>query len=364
MENKKRVLLVAANDLGNSGVPAVFMSIVRNLSDRYVFDIIITRENYYYRDEFLSFGGKIFLVKEREYKNKIKRIWWRLHAEKKFIKKEISLILRANKYDVIHSFKESESYIYLKEAKKFGIRTRIIHNNRRKEYSDSPLINYFINRSIKLSLKMSTHNISVSNECGKTFFSNTPFEVIYNCIDNKKFSFTQFTGSANDFSLLQVGTFLPIKNQIFSLEVVSLLKKIHPKIHCYFIGKISDSAYYNIFLTNLKKLNLTKNVTILDSNINQKEIMSNVSYSLVPSFNEGFSLSAIESQASGLMVFASTGIPKEVDIGNIKFLDLDANRWASEIDNYHLSHKNERKPVDASLFSIELFKQKVNKIYN
>ena len=364
MESKKRILLIAANDLGNSGVPGVIMSIVRNLSDKYIFDIVITRENYYHRNEFLSFGGKIFLIKEREYKNKIKRIWWRLLGKGNYIKKEISKIFKINEYNAIHSFKEGDSYLYLSQAKKYGIKIRIIHNNRQKESNNSPFINYFLNQTIRKSIKLSTYNISVSKECGLTFFGNKPFKVIYNCINENKFSYTEFTGNVDDLSFLQVGTFLPIKNQIFSLGVIALLKQKYANVHCYFIGKVFDESYYRLFKAKIEEYGLKNNVSVLDSATDQKKLIGSISYSLLPSLNEGLSLTAIESQVCGLMVFASTRVPKEVDLGNITFLELDTKNWAVEIGKYFEENKKLRKPVDSSLFSVNNFKQKIDSVYN
>ncbi|HBF68600.1 MAG TPA: hypothetical protein DDW20_04725, partial [Firmicutes bacterium] len=53
----KKILLVAADGFSKTGVPAVFMNIVRNLSKRgFSFDIIYFDERFkYYYDEFCSF---------------------------------------------------------------------------------------------------------------------------------------------------------------------------------------------------------------------------------------------------------------------------------------------------------------------
>lgn len=60
---KKRVLMVSCEGLGNGGVQAIMMGIVRNLYTECHFDMLLfTSEKRYYDDEFLKYGGKIFRV--------------------------------------------------------------------------------------------------------------------------------------------------------------------------------------------------------------------------------------------------------------------------------------------------------------
>ena len=61
IQRMKNVLLIADSNMSLSGVPVVFMSIVRNLHKEYHFDIIVLKDNdMYFEKEFLSYGGKIF----------------------------------------------------------------------------------------------------------------------------------------------------------------------------------------------------------------------------------------------------------------------------------------------------------------
>ncbi len=360
---KKKVLIIAANDMGNSGVPNVFMQIVRNLHDKYSFDIIVTRENYFYKDEFLSYGGNIFLIKEKFYKNKFKRIWWRLFGTNKNTKKELDQIFHLTKYDIVHSFKEAESWIYLREAKRFGIKKRIIHNNRQKEKAKSMFIEMFNSVSLKKSLRLSTDNVSVSEVSGKSFFGNNAFEILYNTYSEEKYFYRENAAKKNELTLLQVGTFLPLKNQVFSLDVTSLLKEKYPNIRAVFIGNVFDENFYSLFNKKLKKLNLHNNVDVLNGNVDQTEFLNKATFTLMPSICEGLSLTAIESQVCGIKVFASTGLPTEVDIGNVVFLPLDAELWANSIVYSFETRKNERIKVDSSKFSNKSFKEKMLLIY-
>ena len=55
----EKVLMVSCEGLGNGGVQSVMMSIVRNLKNKYDFDMLLfTDERRYYDDEFEKIAGK------------------------------------------------------------------------------------------------------------------------------------------------------------------------------------------------------------------------------------------------------------------------------------------------------------------
>ena len=59
--------MVSCEGLGNGGVQAIMMGIVRNLYTECHFDMLLfTSEKRYYDDEFLKYGGKIFRVPKYE----------------------------------------------------------------------------------------------------------------------------------------------------------------------------------------------------------------------------------------------------------------------------------------------------------
>ena len=361
---KENVLLIAANDMGNSGVPNVFMQIVRNLSDKYIFDIIITRENYYYKEEFLSYGGSIHVINEIKKNGFINKVLWRCFGLKKYIQKKLKIILRQKQYSIIHSFKEEKSWYFFKLAKRMGINQRIIHNNRVWEPSKNLFLRTYLNLDIKKSLKYSTANISVSRKTGQSFFGNHFFTVIYNSYDEHKYHFLKGHKSSNVISLLQIGTFLPIKNQTFTIEVIKEIISRNIPVSCIFLGKIFDKSYYNSLLKRIDESNLSSNISFEKNDRASLELLEKITYSLVPSLIESFSLVSVESQACGIKVFASNGVPKEIDLGNIEFTELDPKKWADKIIEDFTKTKGKRKKVDTSRFSNKIFKEKIQKIYD
>ena len=55
--------MVSCEGLGNGGVQAVMMNIIRNMHKEYLFDMLLfTSEKRHYDDEFLTYGGKIYRI--------------------------------------------------------------------------------------------------------------------------------------------------------------------------------------------------------------------------------------------------------------------------------------------------------------
>ena len=93
MKNKKRILLVNVQPLRRGGAQAVIMSIARNLSDEFCFDIaLFSDEDGWYDEEFLSYGGKIIRIPNYSGNNVFRQRadlytrWWK---NAKRLKKEI-----------------------------------------------------------------------------------------------------------------------------------------------------------------------------------------------------------------------------------------------------------------------------------
>ena len=358
---KNRVLLIATNDLGKSGVPEVIMQIVRLLHNSFTFDVIITRNNTYYKKEFESYGGKVYFLEEKEPRTRLTRFLYKSFTRKQNIHQMLK-DLPMNNYSIIHSFKDLEGGIFLKEGKKYNIPIRISHCSRQYVKPKSKLSQIYNKRLLNRIVKYSTKLVAISYASGTSLFEKKHFEILYNTYDEDYYNFKEIK-KQNDLVLTQIGTFLPIKNQLFSLKVIELIKKIVPNVSLQFIGRIYDEDYYNQILSYISSHNLSDNVKIFDFNQDQNTILDKTSFSLIPSISEGLSLVAIESQAKGITCFASKGVPQEVSCGNIIFSELDANLWASQIISHYNSTNSIRKKVDMSKFSNLSFKKNLMDIY-
>lgn len=354
---KQKILLIASNGLGKSGVPTIFMEIVRGLHSSFDFDIVVDRDDDYFKKEFLSYGGNIYKLSLKKTGLKFLRII----KNKIIINNFFVKIAKHNNYSIVHSFKESNSFLYLKAAKKIQVQKRIIEISRQLEHPKNVINKFLQSIKVKKSIKFANEFVSVSLSCGEMFFKNHYFTVIKNTFDSSYYKFKENKGKK--LEIVQVGSILPIKNQLFSLKTINILKSFHNDIKLTFLGKQFDKNYMKK-LNNFIQINkLETNVIFRDETYDQKEIYSTCSVSLMPSLAEGFGLTAVESQALGIKTFVSQNVPKEIDIGNCTFLPLDPKLWAKEIDLHYRKNGNQRKRSNPNLLSKDLFLNNYKKLY-
>lgn len=357
MKNKKRVLFVSPSALNNGGVQYVLMSIVRNFSNDYIFDIIVfNNEQNYYKEEFLSYGGNIYYVPKNEGKKLMKKVVFWL-KNKITLTKKCRKIFLENKYDIVHCCNGFDSPTVIKTAKKFGIPVRIIHCH--GSYKKTNFLREIIRFILKKKMyKYSTNLVSCSKKAGATFFDRkSHFSIIYAPIlDNIVFSETK----PDKLTLCQIGLYCNNKNQSFSLEVTyELLKLINCNIK--FVG-IGDNTN---LVKKAKELNISKNVIFLPSNYDKNELFSSSSYFIFPSFSEGCPISVTEAQKAGLHCFVSDTVTDEIDCGGVEFVSLSngPKYWARKIFDNFLANNGEKFIYDCSRFNKQAFLQDINNLY-
>ena len=155
-------------------------------------------------------------------------------------------------------------------------------------------------------------------------------------------------------------------NQLFSLKVLIELKKLHSNAKLNLVGANGITPYYQQLIDFVKKNGLEDSVNFIDKTDDVEKIYEYTPFAIIPSLHEGFSLVAIEAQACGMKVFASTSIPKEVDCGGVAYLDLSkgAYYWATEIYQHFLKHGNNRTRFDTEAFRFEKYKQRLASLYD
>lgn len=363
----KKILLIADSNMSLSGVPVVFMSIVRLLSKEYQFDIVVFKDNdMYFEKEFLSYGGKVYRYHFHKPDNFFKKLVWIKYSYYTSVKKFIKDNIKLDEYTAIHSFQEDFSYPFLREAKKAGIKNRILHIC---SAASAYKIKKHLNRKLldeysKKAKKQSTHIAFVSQKSLELNDYKNRGVVVYNIYDEQKFG--QITECIHDnLELTQIGTFSTRKNQLFSLEVVKRIKEEIPGVHLNIVGKEMDEGYLEKMNQYIKSNNLQKNISILGTSTDRIELNKHTSYVLYPSTMESFGLILIESQSSGIHCFANKDIPNDADMGNVDFLELNPGLWSKTIIDYYNKHKNERKnPSNVDRFSKGNFINTIKKLYS
>lgn len=362
----KKILLIADSNMSLSGVPVVFMSIVRQLYKQYIFDIVVLKDNdMYFEKEFLSYGGKVFRFNFMKPNSFLSKLKWLTNEYPNKVKKFLSNNLDLKEYDAIHSFNEGFSYPFLKEAKKTGIRNIILHINsaasayHQKKTFSQIMFRWYQRKAFKLCSKIlfvSKQSLILNNYKNKGI-------ILYNTYDEEKYGHI-ITCNHNNLVLTHIATFSSRKNQLFSLDVVKRISEQIPTVILNLIGSERENFYLskiNDFITENK---LQDNVRILDPKSDQMEVYKSTTCALLPSTMESFGLVLIESQACGIHCFANKNLPHDADMGNIDFIKLDSTLWAKKIIEYFNKNGNKRKKsINKERFSTQQFIDTLNNLY-
>jgi len=297
-----------------------------------------------YQAEIEKMGGKIFLITAKhdnyiKYRNDIKR----------FFKNN------ARNYDMIWDNVGSLSNIdYLKYAKKYKIRYRIIHSHGSKNMGNwrAGLLHYINKFKVKL---YATDFWACSNLAGKYFYKpsiqkSDKYRIIHNAIDIDKYVFSTETREnirsilhiQDKFVIGHVGRFSFEKNHEFLINIFAKIQNRIPKSALLLIG---EGVLENDIKEKVKKLGLN-NVYFLGVKSNVQDYLQAMDVFILPSFFEGLPIVAIESQAVGLKTYVSDCISSELKITEyllFKNLKNGANAWASDIT--HWANGYERKDM-------------------
>lgn len=363
----KKVLLIADSNMSLSGVPVVFMSIVRQLKNDYTFDIIVLKDNdMHFEKEFLSYGGKVYRFPFNKPDHFLSKFNWLFFGYPKTVKNFLNTNLNLKEYTAIHSFNEGFSFPFFKEAKKAGINNIILHICSAK--SAYPLKNTFSQRVFnwyqKKAKKICSNIAFVSQKSLELNDFKNKGVVLHNIYDEKKFG-SIAECNHNNLVLTQIATFSSRKNQLFSLEVINLIKTKYPEVILNIVGKELEPGYLELMNKYIDKNELESNVHYYGTSADREVLNNDTSYVIYPSTMESFGLVLIESQACGIHCFANKDIPNDADMGNVNFIELDAQLWADVIFEYYKKNKNKRKePINKDKFSTTQFKNTLHKLYS
>lgn len=322
----------------HGGIESFLMNYYRKLNDVDIhFDFLSNAPNPYYEKEILENKSKIFYVGlRREAPIKYKK------NLEEFFKNH------ASDYDC---FWDNESTLanldYLKLAKKYGIKRRIIHSHN----SDHPNNNYvdkilsilhFLNK--KRIKKYATDYWACSQEAADFFY---PFsdnvKIIKNAInesnffyDNKKRREIRNKFKMDGYFIIgNVGRLTYQKNQEFAIKILNELIKDHVKVKMVFVGDGEDK--YRL-LNLATSLNLEKNIIFAGNQNDMEAWYSAFDLFLFPSRFEGLGIVLLEAQANGLPILSSINIKDEMLNSNYYYLDLNKSEkiWSKEIETLRM----------------------------
>ena len=265
-------------------------------------------------------------------------------ANKK-VRSDINKILKEEKYDVVHINSRFFGFhvLMLSMAKSAGIPIRISHFHGSLV---EPLLDRIVHTFFRIRIRsLATVYAGCSKEkavylFGEKGIQSDKWRLIPNTIQTERFKFNEaerekkreLIGVADDEILLgAVGRVEEEKNHIFLIGVLKKLLRSMPKAKLIILG---DGSEREKLQKKSRELGLDGKVILYGPTDDVPGWLSAMDYYLMPSLSEGFPISAVEAQASGLVCVLSDRITREADItADVYHLPIDkgVREWTKAV---------------------------------
>lgn len=341
-----RILQVVPN-MHQGGIENLIMNIYRNIDRNKVqFDFLVHyTKRCDFDDEIEKLGGKIYRFSIREDKNIFKYI----KELKRFFKEH-------QEYKIVHGHMASLAYIYLKIAKKCGVKTRIVHSHGTGHLkSIKGYVKYFM---FRFADKNANVRLACSTEAGRYLFGKKDFELIPNAIDVNRFKYNKkirdeqrakYNISDEEFVIGNIGRFNLQKNHEYIIKIFDDICKKDNKCKLLLVG---TGELEEKIKRLVNELNLNSKVIFTGAIRNVEEVYQAMDIFVMPSLFEGLPVTGVEAQASGLTCLFSDTITREVILTkNCKYIDIneDVEQWSDEI----LSEKDKKYDRINNYYEVE-----------
>lgn len=245
-----------------------------------------------------------------------------------------------------------------------------------KEYSDAKIIahshgsSFEENNIIKKNILLFLHNLNrayyhknVEYPCmcsyksgmwfyGEKYMKANNVHYVKNGIDVERFRFQQSIRGEyrnalqlkdDELALFHVGRLTEVKNQKMILDVFKELASTGFKAKLFIAG---EGELRNDLETQAKQLGIFNLVTFLGARSDVDKLYQAMDVLLLPSFHEGFPLTLVEAQSSGLYCLVSDAVSNETNIVDlVQFLPITTgsiSSWVNAIVKLSSTLKYER----------------------
>lgn len=269
--------------------------------------------------------------------------------------------------DIVHlnvcSFR---NYLLFKACKKTKVKTIVVGHYTKIDDGKMPWLHYlnsklFLNDFLCISNSPEVTNFMFSKKQKIHFINNGVNQEKFLFSKKAKIEKTNELGIGDSFVVGQVGRISPEKNQIFSIKVIEQVKERIPNIVLLLVGKEFDSEPRKYVLKN----NLSKYVKFIGSvSEGIEKYYSCFDVCLLPSKNEGMSLSLLECVTNGVQSIFSNAVPKlEVSCNYIHYLDLDIKQWSDLIVELSSKNKHHQSGIKNTVYDLNVCAESYISIY-
>jgi glycosyltransferase involved in cell wall biosynthesis len=277
------------------------------------------------------------------------------------------LVRRYGPFDVVHSHVYWYSGFVMRLAYEAGIPIRIAHSHTATSDSAWKVPRRLYQRLMRRwILRYSTHRIGISQPAGEALFGQAaekPFTLLYYGLDFSRFAGApspeeakRKLGIAPERKVIgHVGRFVPVKNHSFTLQIFAQTLAQGTDAHLLLVG---DGPLLPSVKAQIDSSGLAKRCTFTGSQPDVVPFLSAMNVFVLPSQWEGLGLAALESQAAGVPVIASTSVPREVDVipELIEHIPLESSGvvWTSAV-NRRLNEAKHRSGDEAQVLERSRF---------
>ena len=325
-----RVLQVLSG-LNRGGIENMVMNLYRAIDKTQIqFDFVIHNHGEdAFCDEVRALGGNIYLFP--------KFSLFKIGSYKKFWK---NFLKSHPEYKIIHSHVRSYAIVFIRIAKKLGLKT-IVHSHSTSNGSGiGSLVKMFMQFPLR---RESDYLFACSEISGRWLFGNKAIEkpnykMIKNAVDTSRYvisndvrqSYRKSFNADGKVVYGHVGRLSEPKNHLFLLEIFKEIKERDPNSLLLIVGM---GEYQSQIEAKIRQFNLENSVIMTGARSDVPELLSAMDVFLLPSLWEGLPVVVIEAQAAGLPCLVSDTVTSEVAVSEaVEYLPIDKGTtlWAEK----------------------------------
>ena len=286
--------------------------------------------------EFKINSLKVKRVKNTNIENKLfnfynyLRFFFLVRTEIKYFKPDIIHVIGSNIL--------TASAIINAKNKNIPLCLELVNSTSRPD-QNFPVLKYFWKPNLNLNSIIIVISKFLKNKCISMGYKNIWYRP--NPINLKKFQIiNKVKNKTKTKILLNVGQFMPRKNQKFLVQIMKFIPKNFRLILCGPLAtkgskKDRDLEYFKEIKSYIAKNKLNKKITLVPKYVNILKYLKKTNIYLMPSYNEGLGNTILESLASGIPVIANSSEPsfKEIIRNNKNgyLLKMKPEIWAKNI---------------------------------
>lgn len=366
--------------LDNGGIEKFIFSYLENMNrSRVNFDFLLTRNQVESYDEELQRLG----CRKEVVAMKLTKIPM-IRCIESYVK--LKKYFRNHEYKVIHFQSVGETIggaFAILAAKHAGVPVRIVHGHSAAYDGEAFYKKILQALGRKAHMAWGTHWFACSKEAALLSFGNDAcrhgkVQYIHNAIcssdyrysEEERKSVRQELNLQGKLVIGNIGRMSPPKNHLFMLDVLSKVLEKRPDAVLLLVGGYSTS--YDGYFENLQKVihkkGLGGKVIFTGEKKDANRLLNAMDIFLFPSLWEGLGIVAVEAQANGLPVLASTKVPRDTKLTDlIHYVDLKASLdvWADVIlkSSAQRERRSHGEEIRANGYDLETEAVKLQEMY-